>query len=147
MILLPEQQTSPLMSFSSSPSHIALSYFSLDSSSLWQFVSLPNLDKSVLISYCRRFFNLGCLMSSQGWHEIMHFWQEGHISNVVFLLITDFIVKISFTDIRLTKTENFRAPEWLSRTRCQFRSWSQGCEIKPHIRLCARHGACLRFSL
>ena len=25
--------------------------------------------------------------------------------------------------------------------------WSQGCEIEPHIRLCAGHGACLRFSL
>lgn len=36
---------------------------------------------------------------------------------------------------------------WASDSWFQFRSWSQGHEMQPHVQLCARHGACLRFSL
>ena len=43
------------------------------------------------------------------------------------------------------------APEWLSGLSVNpcfwLRSWSQGREIEPYVRLCTQHGVCFRFSL
>ena len=49
----------------------------------------------------------------------------------------------------LFKIPRVGEPGWLSRLSAswfQLRSWSQGHEIEPHVRLCARRRACLRFS-